>query len=146
MIGLLTKKWSKLIHKTNTTLKVGLVWSGNPKHKKDRARSCSLDAFAPLAHTDITFFSLQKGQAAEEAQNPPKELDFINLTDGINDFTDTAAMVENLDLVISMDTSIAHLAGAMGKPVWTLIPFSPDWRWLLNRNDSPWYSTMRLFR
>ena len=70
----------------------------------------------------------------------------IDYTEEINDFSDTAALVENLDLIISVDTSVAHLAGALGKPVWTLIPFVPDWRWMLNREDSPWYPTMRLFR
>jgi hypothetical protein len=70
----------------------------------------------------------------------------VDYTDEIQDFSDTAALIENLDLVISVDTAVAHLAGAMGKPVWTLLPFSPDWRWMLNREDSPWYPTMRLFR
>lgn len=71
---------------------------------------------------------------------------FIDYTDAIQDFSDTAAFIGNLDLVISVDTAVAHLAGALGKPVWTLIPFAPDWRWMLNRADSPWYPTMRLFR
>jgi hypothetical protein len=70
----------------------------------------------------------------------------IDYTEEINDFSDTAAFIQNLDLVISVDTSVAHLAGALGKPVWTLLPFVPDWRWMLNREDSPWYPTMRLFR
>ena len=73
-------------------------------------------------------------------------MDLIDLTHEISDFSDTAALIENLDLVISVDTAVAHLAGALGKPVWTLLPFSPDWRWMLNREDSPWYPTMRLFR
>ena len=73
-------------------------------------------------------------------------LDLISLGEEFEDFSDTAAVIENLDLVISVDTSVAHLAGAMGKPVWVLIPFAPDWRWMLDRDDSPWYPTMRLFR
>src|SRR5665811_1051564 len=77
---------------------------------------------------------------------PPSELQLIDLMPDAKDFADTAALIANLDLVISVDTSVAHLAGAMGKPVWTLLPFSPDWRWMLDRTDSPWYPTMRLFR
>ena len=73
-------------------------------------------------------------------------MNLIDYTEDIKDFSDTAAFIENLDLVISVDTAVAHLAGALGKPVWTLLPFAPDWRWLLNRDDSPWYPTMRLFR
>ena len=73
-------------------------------------------------------------------------MNLVDFTEDIRDFSDTAAFIENLDLVISVDTAVAHLAGALGKPVWTLIPFAPDWRWMLNREDSPWYPTMRLFR
>jgi len=131
----------------NSKLKIGLVWSGNPKHKKDHYRSLSLETFSPLAEFNkVTFYSLQKGEAAKQTDNPPKCMRLIDYTDEINDFSDTAAFTENLDLVISVDTAIVHLAGAMGKPVWTLLPFVPDWRWMLNRGDSPWYPTMRLFR
>ena len=94
----------------------------------------------------MSFYSLQKGQASVEACKWPGGEKIIKLDNEINDFADTAAIIANLDLVISVDTVVAHLAGAIGKPVWTLLPFEPDWRWLLNRNDSPWYPSMRLFR
>jgi ADP-heptose:LPS heptosyltransferase len=108
-------------------------------------RTRSLEAFAPLAEiTGVKFFSLQKG--AEAAQPPPPNMQLIDLSSELRDFADTAAMIENLDLVISVDTSVAHLAGALGKPVWVLIPFQPDFRWMLDRIDTPWYPSMRLFR
>lgn len=127
--------------------KIGIVWAGNPNHKKDHNRSCSLNDFASLSEIpEITFYSLQKGQASFETNNPPDGMKIINIETDLHDFTDTAAVILNLDLVISVDTAVAHLAGAIGKPIWTLLPFVPDWRWLLNRSDSPWYPGMRLFR
>jgi FKBP-type peptidyl-prolyl cis-trans isomerase 2 len=143
----LVLRWGARIASNNGQFKIGLVWSGDPGLKNDRSRSCSLDIFSPLAHYDhITFYSLQKGEASAQANNPPKDLKLIDYTEEISDFADTAAFILNLDLVISIDTAVAHLAGALGKPVWTLLPFVPDWRWMLNREDSPWYPTMRLFR
>jgi len=141
------RKWEDRLKHDNAELKIGLLWAGNPKLKGNIFRSFSLETFSPLAQLDnITFYSLQKGEASEQAKNPPEGMRLIDYTDEIHDFSDTAALIENLDLVISADTAVAHLAGAMGKPVWTMIPFAPDWRWLLNREDSPWYPTMRLFR
>ena len=106
-----------------------------------------LSLLASLAEAPgVSFYSLQKGPSAAEAGHPPPGMRLINLTDEIHDFADTAALIANLDLVISVDTSVAHLAGAMAKPVWTLLPFVPAWLWLLDRQDSPWYPTMRLFR
>jgi ADP-heptose:LPS heptosyltransferase len=93
----------------------------------------------------VEFYGIQKGAAARQCADVP-ELKLIDLADELNDFADTAAVVACLDLVISVDTSVAHLAGALGKPVWTLLAFASDWRWLLDRADSPWYPTMRLFR
>jgi Flp pilus assembly protein TadD len=144
----LMQKWKEKFYYNNYEFKVGLAWTGNPKNIRDHYRSISLEIFKPLAQCDnVIFYSLQKGKAAEQAKNPPEGMKLIDYTDEINDFSDTAALIENLDLVISVDTAVAHLAGAMGKPVWTLIPFSlPDWRWMLDREDSPWYPTMRLFR
>ena len=128
-------------------LKVGLVWAGRPQHHNDRNRSLPLSSLAPLAQVKgVVFYSLQKGAAAAQAQNPPPGMELVDLSQEIKDFADTAALIENLDLVISVDTVVAHLAGALAKPVWTLLPLTPDWRWLLAREDSPWYPTMRLFR
>jgi len=126
--------------------KVGLVWAGRPQHKGDKARSLRLEQFAPLAASGATFFSLQKGDAAEQGNTPPEGMRFVHCSPVLNDFTDTAALVANMDLVITVDTSVAHLVGAMGKPVWTLLPLSPDWRWMLKRSDTTWYPTMRLLR
>ncbi len=127
--------------------KIGIVWAGNPDHKKDHSRSCSLSDFATLAEIpELSFYSLQKGPASEEGSKWPDGNKIIKLDNEINDFADTAAIIANLDLVISVDTVVAHLAGAIGKPVWTLLPLVPDWRWLLNRTDSPWYPSMHLFR
>jgi tetratricopeptide (TPR) repeat protein len=127
-------------------LNVGLVWAGNPNHLADAKRSLHLSDFAPLAHPGVVFHSLQVAHRAEEAEHPPEGMKIENPAKVISDFSDTAAIIENFDLVISVDTAVAHLAGAMGKPVWILLPFSPDWRWMLNREDSPWYPTARLFR
>jgi Flp pilus assembly protein TadD len=123
----------------------GLAWAGSPKHGKDRARSIPLAHFAPLLKADnVTFFNLQKGPAAEElGSNGMRILDWMA---DCSDLLDTAALVAQLDLVISVDTVVAHLAGALGKPVWLLNRFGSEWRWLLEREDSPWYPTMRIFR
>ncbi|EDN67029.1 TPR repeat containing protein [Beggiatoa sp. PS] len=124
---------------------VGIIWAGSPTHKNDRNRSCPLFHFAALSKLpNVTLFSLQKGKAV--TQPVPDDMTLISLTEELIDFSDTAAAIAGLDLVISVDTSVAHLAGAMGKPVWVLLPVNSDWRWLLERNDSPWYPTMRLFR
>ena len=127
--------------------KIGLAWAGDPKYKNDRNRSCPLITFSPLARIPgITFYSLQKGPAAEQASHPPEGLTLVDFCEKLEDFAETAALISSLDLVISADTVVAHLAGAMAQQVWTLLPFDPDWRWLLGRSDSPWYPTMRLFR
>jgi Glycosyltransferase family 9 (heptosyltransferase) len=94
----------------------------------------------------IRLYSLQKGEAGQQARQPPAEMTIVDWTDLLHDFADTAALIANLDLVISVDTSVAHLAGAMGKPVWTMLCFAPDWRYHLDRDHCPWYPTMRLFR
>nr|CAA9291163.1 FOG: TPR repeat [uncultured Armatimonadetes bacterium] len=128
-------------------LKVGIVWAGNPAHRNDRNRSCALADFAPLAGIGgLTLFSLQKGPAAVQAGEPPAGMTLVDLDEDLTDFGQTAAALTALDLVIAVDTSVVHLAGALGKPVWVLLPFAADWRWLRERDDSPWYPTMRLFR
>ena len=127
--------------------KVGIVWAGGPAHKNDHNRSCALSQFAPLAQApNVRLYGLQKGPPAKQVGELSDKITIINLAEQFHDFTDTAAALHNLDLIVSVDTAVLHLAGAMGKPVWALLPFTPDWRWLLDRQDSPWYPTMRLFR
>ncbi len=125
-------------------LRVGVVWSGSDT---DPRRSCQLaDWHGWWGHRGIRFFSLQKGPAAEQLQGLSNAQPMDHLGAELSDFGDTAAVIAHMDLIITVDTSVAHLAGAMGKPVWVLLPLVPDWRWLLNRSDSPWYPTARLFR
>ena len=127
------------------TKRVGLVWAGSPGHKRDRHRSRPLSDFAPLAKVPgATFFGLQVGPAADEPR--PAGMQVADLVSDVNDFLDTARVLAALDLVIAVDTAVAHLAGAMGLPVWLLTDKAGDWRWLEDREDSPWYPTMRLFR
>lgn len=125
---------------------VGLVWAGRPTHFNDANRSMSLATLAPLAHDDVTFVSIQKGDAAAQAKAPPAGMRIVNLGDEIADFDDTAAILTLLDLLISVDSAPVHLAGALGRPAWVMLPFVPDWRWLLERDDTPWYPSLRLFR
>ncbi|MBL4720199.1 MAG: glycosyltransferase family protein [Alphaproteobacteria bacterium] len=128
-------------------LKVGLTWAGKPTHRNDRNRSTPLKTFMPLIDMPgITFFSLQLGPPADEIAQSGAGALVHDLQPYLRDFTDTAAVLSEMDLVICVDTSLAHLAGAMARPVWTLLPYAPDWRWLLNRSDTPWYPSMRLFR
>ncbi|TWA58829.1 tetratricopeptide repeat protein [Azospirillum brasilense] len=138
----------RLGRKTGTRLRVGLVWAGNPEFKDDRRRSPGLAALWPLLDVPgVAFYGLQKGAGRRDLDTcgpiPPS---FIDLGAEISDFADTAAIMENLDLVISSCTAPAHLAGALGRPVWTLLPDIADWRWLERGDTTPWYPTMRLFR
>jgi tetratricopeptide (TPR) repeat protein len=136
----------QVLNRHRNRFNIGIVWSGNPTFRWNRRRSCSLDDFAVLAQcAGVTLFSLQKGDAAAALDGRAND-QIIGLQDYIGDFADTAAAMMQLDLVITVDTSVAHLAGALGRPVWVLLPLAPDWRWLLGRNDNPWYPTMRLFR
>jgi hypothetical protein len=131
-------------------MRVGLAWKGNPNFENDADHSLpSLDLLAPLgAVPGVQWVSLQKGNGEDEAKRPPVGLDLLALGGALEDFADTAAVVACLDLVISVDTALAHLAGALGKPCWVLLPdYRTDWRWLTGRTDSPWYPAhMRLFR
>jgi hypothetical protein len=139
------ESWSACMQ--GSGLKVGLAWAGDPRHGRDRHRSVSLPMLEPILYTPgVSFVSLQRGAAAEQIVHLPAGVTLLEIEDRCIDFADTAAAVMALDLVITVDTSIAHLAGALGKPVWILLPFVPDWRWLLRREDSPWYPTARLFR
>ncbi|TDV02434.1 glycosyltransferase family 9 protein [Paraburkholderia caballeronis] len=127
-------------------LRVALVWAGRPTHVNDANRSLSLAQLAPLAQAGVTFLSVQKGPASAQADRPPPGMPVVSLSDEIQDFEDTAAIVSVADLLISVDSSPVHLAGALGRPVWVMLPFVPDWRWLLGRSDTPWYPRTRLFR
>jgi tetratricopeptide (TPR) repeat protein len=133
------------IDSRGATLSVGLAWAGNKDHSNDRNRSCPLSEFTPLfALHDLSWFSLQHGEASKElgtlAEPRPIELP------ATTKLLDTAALISELDLIISVDTSIAHLAGALGRRCWLLLPFAPDWRWMLGRDDTPWYPATRLYR
>ena len=133
-------------------VRIGLVWAGDPRphmlhaNATDQRRSMTLSQLAPLAAIPgAVFFSLQKGMAGTQSHTPPRGMAMIDLMDEVNDFADTAALISALDLVICVDTSVAHLAGALGKPVWVLSRFDGCWRWLTGRQTTPWYPTMRLF-
>lgn len=128
-------------------LRVGLVWAGNPAYRDDRRRSVTLRDLAPLVSVPgVVFISLQKLLRDDDATPPPPGMILHDWTAELGDFADTAALVMALDLVISVDTAVAHLTGALGKPVWLLNRYDTDWRWLLDRDDSPWYPTTRQFR
>jgi hypothetical protein len=134
-------------------LRVGMVWSGAPRPELpkvdnvDHRRSIPLKQLAPLGQVPgVSLVSLQKGDRATQAKLPPPSLTIADWTEELDDFAVTAALIEALDLVISVDTSVAHLAGALGKPVWVLSRYDACWRWLRDRTDSPWYPTAKLFR
>ena len=136
--------WQKEL--TGPGLKVGIAWAGRPTHPQDAERSCDPEYLAPLAEIPgVTLYGLQKDKQHRDWL--PGLGQFVtDLVPQIMSFDETAAVIANLDLVISVDTSIVHLAGAMARPVWVMLPYSPDWRWLLKHTDSPWYPTARLFR
>jgi ADP-heptose:LPS heptosyltransferase len=141
----LRKLWNARLP-PRTKPRIGIVWRGGAKHKNDHNRSIDLSKLAPLFSADAHWVSLQK----ELRQGDPPLLQelhqIVSYGDELKDFSDTAAVIDLLDLVITVDTSVAHLAGAMGRPVWILLPYSSDWRWLLDRGDTPWYPSARLFR
>ncbi|MGB3936716.1 MAG: tetratricopeptide repeat-containing glycosyltransferase family protein [Burkholderiales bacterium] len=142
-----TARWRVRLAGADGECRVGLVWASQSAHRTAPAKSVSLQALAGLgAVPGVRLYSLQLGAAVRDAQPGSEGMRLVDLGGEFFDFADTAAAVANMDLVISVDTAVAHLAGAMGRPVWTLLKFAPDWRWLLGREDSPWYPTMRLFR
>ena len=129
------------------TLNIGIAWAGSPTHARDNDRSMGFDAFRPLAEVEgVTFYSLQKGPAAADARGEAAGLAVVDLEAELADFVDTAALIDVLDLVICIDTSVAHLAGALGKPVWVMVTSFSDWRWLERTQETPWYPTMHIFR
>jgi ADP-heptose:LPS heptosyltransferase len=129
------------------TRRIGLGWIGRPTHPNDRRRSIPLARLAPLGKAaGASFVSLQKPLPQSDAASLSLFPGLADISDELTDFGETAALIANLDLVIAVDTAVAHLAGALGKPVWILLPKAADWRWLIERTDSPWYPTARLFR
>lgn len=142
----LKAKLKRLIRKSSRR-KIGIVWAGSPTHTNDHHRSCDLQDWLPLLRLqDVEFYSLQKGPKASQIAQLPPQIKLKDLSNYLGDYADTAIAIEYLDLIISVDTSVAHLAGALAKPVWTLLSFYHDWRWLCNRSLTPWYPTMKLYR
>jgi tetratricopeptide (TPR) repeat protein len=140
------RKWAERFNSSDERLRVGLVWAGRPQHINDRRRSMKLGDLAPLASANnVAIYSLQKDRGGQ-GESLPTGMEIVDWTEELIDFGETAALLANLDLVITVDTSVAHLAGAMGKRVWIMLPFVPDWRWMLDREDSLWYPTAKLFR
>jgi hypothetical protein len=139
------KKWQQQLG-TKIIPRVGLVWSGSINHKNDFNRSISFETFGPLFNLPVEFHCLQKEIRTNDEIALESNSKIIIHTDLLIDFSDTAALIETMDLVISVDTSVSHLAGALGKPVWILLPYAPDYRWMLDKNDTPWYPTAQLFR
>ena len=140
----ITKWQAKLGEKINP--RVGLVWSGSTMHKNDHNRSLTLSKLLPYLNPNIEYVCLQKELRDIDKELLGQHIEIKYFGDALEDFTDTAALINCLDLVISVDTSVAHLAGTLGKLTWVLLPFSPDWRWLLDRDDTPWYQSVILYR
>lgn len=139
--------WRTKLAEEGNALKVGLAWAGSKGQANDHNRSLPLSMLKPLIDTpNVRYYSLQKAGPGPQSIEPAEQLKLIDKTAELTDFADTAALIANLDLVISVDTSVSHLAGAMDKPVWTLLSYAACWRYLLDREDSPWYPSMRLFR
>jgi Glycosyltransferase family 9 (heptosyltransferase) len=138
------ERWSGLLG-PKRRLRIGLAWAGNAKHVRDRERSTRSRDLLPLLDIEASFISLQKELRSGEIETMAS-CDMLQFGQDLGDFSDTAALISQLDLVISVDTGVAHLAGALGKPVWILLTHAPDWRWLLDREDNPWYPAARLFR
>jgi len=140
------ERWARRLAGTGSGLRVGFAWAGNPKHAADRRRSIAIERLADLIATPgVRFYSLQVGERAQDlALLPPGRV--VDLAGELTSFAETAAALANLDLVITVDSAVAHLAGAIGRPCWAMLPFCPDWRWLTQREDSPWYPSLRLFR
>jgi tetratricopeptide (TPR) repeat protein len=126
--------------------RVGIAWAGDPRHENDHRRSIEFRRLAPIFGTEVTFVRLQKDMPTRDHAAFAARRDIFDPSQWLGDFCDTASLISRLDLVISIDTSVAHLTGALAKPVWILLPATPDWRWLLGRNTTSWYPTARLFR
>jgi hypothetical protein len=141
-----SQKWAQRLPKTDFP-RIGIAWAGNPTYKQDRTRTIGLPRILPLlSRTDVRYVGLQRDLRDGDEEILRRHPQLENLGDALESFADTAAVIASLDLIISIDSATAHLAGALGKPVWILLPYAPDWRWLLGRDDSPWYPSARLFR
>jgi Flp pilus assembly protein TadD len=142
----LVRTWAERLNLTDE-LCIGIAWQGNPEYGRDRDRSFRLERFEPIAKTPgVRLYSVQKGYGSEQIIESAGSFPVVDLGGRLDDLMNTAAVMTNLDLVIVSDTSLAHLAGAIGAPAWVALPFEADWRWLSGREDSPWYPTMQLFR
>jgi tetratricopeptide (TPR) repeat protein len=140
------EKWAQRLPRSGVP-RIGIAWAGNPDFRHDRTRSVGLAGMLPLlSRTDVHYVGIQRELRAGDAELLRSNPQVKNLGDALETFADTAAVIASLDLIIAIDSAMVHLAGALGKPVWILLPYSPDWRWLLGRTDSPWYPTARLFR
>jgi hypothetical protein len=142
-------RWSARLSEAvgDRAFRVGITWSGRPTHPDDAYRTLKWVQLRPLTRLDgVALISLQKELRTRDRAEFPGGSGVLDLSAELGDFSDTAAVIENVDLVVTVDSSVAHLAGALAKPVWVMLPWLPDWRWLLDREDSPWYPTLRLFR
>jgi hypothetical protein len=139
------QKWSELIGPTSKP-RLGLVWSGSENHKNDKNRSITLEQILTAIPDRYEVFSLQKEVRDVDITTLNQNKHIRHFGDMLSDFADTAALCDLMDIIISVDTSVAHLAGALGKPVNLLLPYVPDWRWLIDREDSPWYPSLKLYR
>jgi hypothetical protein len=143
------ERWAQLAPKGEGVRHIAMAWAGSPTHTRDRWRSLQHEELAPLLAIQspkVRWHSLQVGPQADGLFASPLGAVISDHRAHLRDFADTAAAIDAMDLVISVDTAVAHLAGAMGKPVWMFVAYAPDFRWMLDREDSPWYPTMRLFR
>ncbi|WP_341915705.1 tetratricopeptide repeat protein [Polaromonas sp. YR568] len=140
-----TAQWSIRLG-AKTRPRVGLVWSGRATHKNDHNRSFLLSALLPFLPVEFQYISLQKELHDEDRETLRRHPHILHFEEDIDEFTDTAALCALVDVIVTVDTSVAHLAGALGRPVWIALPFNPDWRWLLERDDSPWYPSAKLYR
>jgi hypothetical protein len=141
-----TAQWAGRLKGGKEVPKIGLVWSGRATHAKDLERSIGFKNLLPILEHPAQWISLQKEVRASDAADLSSTPGVLRIGEELTDFADTAALIENLDLIVTVDTAVAHLAGALGKPVWILLPYVADWRWFQDREDSPWYPTARLFR
>lgn len=127
--------------------RVGIAWAGRPTHNNDHNRTTTLAALAPLGEVPgIALVSLQKGEGVDQIALWKGPAPLIDIGTKLQDFEDTMAVIDQLDLMVTVDTAIGHFAGAMGRPAWIMVPFAPDWRWLMGRQDTPWYPSLRLLR